>query len=311
MIRLILGIGLLCIIVLLTGCEAWFGDYYLEIEIEGKGEVHPANRRVNEGIVTFDIQGKQAWAFDGWGGTHASDIVEEDGVYSIYMDQDKELIARFKPTSLEAFSYTNVQSFIYRLDGAVVHETVFRARLKDVYGEEVVDAQVLVEGPEGISETVEYHGPHDEYRKYVSGIVSGDYQFQASRAADSITSEALEFPGKTLSIPNIHKPFSGPIDFNEPFYLFWSRVSGAKAYKIHLRDMYGPVETKTIAAQDKLQIQIKPGWLDPERTYSFYVMAMDEEEEEKAQALSINRAILAHGEEFVIGSYQREVPLPR
>lgn len=72
-------------------------QYNLKVYIQGTGVVTPDSGKFASGTkVTFTItETSSSYVFRQWLGRNAADIINENGVYSIIMDSDKELEAEF------------------------------------------------------------------------------------------------------------------------------------------------------------------------------------------------------------------------
>lgn len=79
--------------------EEFHDPVYLTINIEGNGTVDPMSgvfERDEE--VTLSVEAQPGNEFDGWGGQDKDDVTtidEDEGIYSITMEDDRELIANF------------------------------------------------------------------------------------------------------------------------------------------------------------------------------------------------------------------------
>lgn len=73
--------------------------YSLSVETEGQGEVIPDEAELtSETTVTLEVIPEDDWYFSHWDGPHGEEVVtvdESEGLYSIYVDEDKEITAVF------------------------------------------------------------------------------------------------------------------------------------------------------------------------------------------------------------------------
>ncbi len=75
-------------------------EYTLTIGIEGEGAVLPKegdHTFEEEDNVDLQVQPADNWVFEGWFGNDGNDVEEDNGDYKIYMNGNKEIIARFIP----------------------------------------------------------------------------------------------------------------------------------------------------------------------------------------------------------------------
>ncbi|MBN1696103.1 MAG: hypothetical protein JW881_01205 [Spirochaetales bacterium] len=92
---------------LFPGCDGGngngTGEYSLTIDCAGNGSVSPGSGSFGEGMeVVLSVSPDTGWYFDAWGGDDAVDAVDNgDGTFSIIMDGDKHIVARF----LEGIKY--------------------------------------------------------------------------------------------------------------------------------------------------------------------------------------------------------------
>ncbi len=133
----------------------------LTVGIEGEGGVIPAGGIFARGTnVSLTVIPDSGWGFEGWEGQDAVDVVtvdEEEGEYSILMDEDKEIVAEFVPIPITVpGDFTTIQGAINAAecgDVIIVKPGTYRENI-DFKGKNITVRSTDPEDPDVVEATI-------------------------------------------------------------------------------------------------------------------------------------------------------------